>query len=50
MGGMTNQTGEASREGFGRVEEKVGGVGAAGESRAAHGYGGKADMDREVGA
>lgn len=49
MGGMTsNQEGEARQEGEGLVggEETSG----AKESRRAQGYGGKEDMNREIGA
>lgn len=50
MGGMTNQEGEVKKEGYGRLEEQVGETSGAGESRRAQGYGGKEDMDREIGA
>lgn len=52
MGGMTQGTdGTANEEGFGKVEDQTGGgdVNAA-QGREAAGYGGKEDMDRNIGA
>lgn len=49
MGGMTTvHSGEAEREGYGRVEDKAEDGGAA-EQRRKAGYGGNKDMDNEVG-
>ena len=50
MGGMTNvQEGEATKEGFGKVADRAE-DGDAGAERRQAGYGGKSDMDRNVGA
>lgn len=50
MGGMTNVTAnEANKESFGRQEDKSEEADAA-QDRRAEGYGGKRDMNREIGA
>jgi len=48
-GHTTGQSGEARKEGYGRVEDQTAEVDAD-EQRRAAGYGGQKDMDREIGA
>lgn len=48
MGGMTDGTGEAGKEGYGRIEDQEGQDGGSG--RETQGYGGSKDMDKSVGA
>lgn len=53
MGGMTQgQEGSAEQAGYGGQQDQVGDSGNvdAAQDRRAEGYGGKRDMDREIGA